>query len=110
MMVMMICCLPPVVAACSTCSSSAETTAVGILVLLLGVVIDPHLGDGRVADLGRGGIVPLRMLGGGVGVEEPLLAFAEDAFLRCVLCGGIWIPNKVRRGCRGFETKKEGDW
>ena len=56
---------------------SAEPTAVGIL----RVMIDPHLGDGRIPDLTCRGIVPLGGLGGGVGVEEALLAVAEDAFL-----------------------------
>ena len=65
----------------------------GVLVLL-----DSHLGDGRVADLRRRGVVPLRMLGGGVGVEVPLLAVAEDPFL-CVVV--VWVSNKV-----GRRTKK----
>ena len=57
---------------------SAEPTAVGVL----RVVVDPHLGDGRVTDFGLGWVVPLGSLGGGVGVEEALLAVAEDALLR----------------------------
>ena len=56
---------------------SAEPTAVGVL----RVVVDPHLGDGRIADLRLRGKVPLGGLGGGVGVEEAPLAVAEDAFL-----------------------------
>ena len=57
---------------------SAEPAAVGVL----RVVVDPHLGDGRVTDFGLGWVVPLGSLGGGVGVEEALLAVAEDALLR----------------------------
>ena len=49
---------------------------------VLRVVVDPHLGDGRIASLGRRGVVPLGALAGGVGVEEALLAVAEDALLR----------------------------
>ena len=56
---------------------SAEPTAVGVL----RVVVDPHLGDGWIAGLRCRGIVPLGGLGGGVGVEEALLAAAEDTFL-----------------------------
>ena len=64
----------------------------GILVLL-----DSQLGDGRVADLGRRGIMPLRMLGGGVGVEVPLLTVAEDPFLCVVIVVGGWVG--------GYRTK-----
>ena len=62
---------------------------VGILLVLL----DPHLGDGRVADLRRRGVVPLRVLGGGVGVEVPLLTVAEDPLLCCTQSRET---NKVR--------------
>ena len=70
---------------------SAETAVVGILVLL-----DPHLGDGRVADLRRRGVVPLRVLDGGVGVEVPLLTVAEDPFLCCTQSTCRETDKKVR--------------
>ena len=56
----------------SAACSSAQTT----------VVVGPHLRDGRITDLGLRRIVPLRVLGGSVGVEEPLMGVAEDPFLR----------------------------
>ena len=48
---------------------------------ILRVLVDSHLGDGRIVDFTCRRVVPLGGLCGGVGVEEALLAVAEDALL-----------------------------